>query len=341
MAKYQKKEKFNPRKAFYWPDEASSLTVQHIKKTAEDDDARKGISLGIEGVDEYVTPLMPGQVMSIVARPQNYKSGLLEWVAMQAGRRVGAQSAGKEKKGFTEAIMFVSTENLLEDIVVGDIARITSQDPAKLANGEVANMGAVVEAAMQLATIPIFRVCNAIRAVDRYQPLHLTNIHHVMQYMVKQGIDIRGIVLDYLQALPLDTAHRSTGAMHQRRLQVRDDIYRLRDMASEFTCPIWVGVQAKRDLNFVKDWYVADMRDAEETSAIEQRSNRMINLWLPKTRVPPGTQIEPPHGRVAINVAENTIVLKVTKQQGRLPSGKTFVGEIEYTTGEIFNVREM
>ena len=80
------------------------------------------------------------------------------------------------------------------------------------------------------------------------------------------------------------------------------------------------------------------MSDAEESGAIEQRSSRMSNLWMPKTQVPIGTEVSCPifkgDSAPKIIVQENSIVIKVTKQQGRLPSGQTFIGSVDFRTGQ-------
>ena len=320
----------------YWPDEAVALTHEHIMSMQQAGGAWKaGIPLGINQIDEYVAPLLPGQLMTILGRPQNFKSGMLEWIARHTANWLRKENPDG---AFTDVVVFISTENLLEDTVINDLASRSKFDAKDLSNGQVSDLSALARAEADLARIPIFRVCNAMKAIDRYQPLYLTNIHRVLQLIDSKGINIRGIVLDYLQALPLDPEHRETSIFQNRRLQVRDDIYRLRDMAAEFSCPVWVGVQTRRGIEFKDHWYLPQMSDAEESGAIEQRSSRMINLWMPKTEVPVGSSVSSPiyKGGTAptVIVEENSIVIKVTKQQGRLPSGQTFIGTVDFKTGQ-------
>jgi len=324
------------RQMLYWPDEAVALTHDHIMSMQAAGGAWKaGIPLGINQIDEYVAPLLPGQLMTVLGRPQNFKSGMLEWIARHTANWLRKENPDG---AFTDVVVFISTENLLEDTVINDLASRSDLDPKDLSNGQVSDLSALARAEADLAGVPIFRVCNAMKAIDRYQPLYLTNVHRVLQLIDSKNINIRGIVLDYLQALPLDPEHRDSGTFQNRRLQVRDDIYRLRDMAAEFSCPVWVGVQTRRGIEIKDNWYLPQMSDAEESGAIEQRSSRMINLWMPKTQVPIGTEVSCPifkgDSAPKIIVQENSIVIKVTKQQGRLPSGQTFIGSVDFRTGQ-------
>jgi RNase P/RNase MRP subunit p30 len=56
------------------------------------------------------------------------------------------------------------------------------------------------------------------------------------------------IFVDYLQALPIDPEIRQAMIKDQRRLQVRQDVYRLRQAAVQFDCPIILASQAKQNM---------------------------------------------------------------------------------------------
>jgi hypothetical protein len=74
--------------------------------------------------------------------------------------------------------------------------------------------------------------------------------------------------------------------------------------------------------------------DGEESSAIGQRADRILTLWMPKQTHTVGETIMYSSGKSFI-VEENALWIRVAKQRGRLPSGKVFKCDIDYETNII------
>ena len=68
--------------------------------------------------------------------------------------------------------------------------------------------------------------------------------------------------------------------------------------------------------------------DGEESSAIGQRSDRIIQLWMPKMTHTIGSTIN--YNGMSFLVEEDLIFIKVGKQRGGLPSGKTWQCKIDF-----------
>jgi hypothetical protein len=100
-------------------------------------------------------------------------------------------------------------------------------------------------------------------------------------------------------------------------------------------CPIVVGVQAKQSLNghTGANMLIPGVYDGEETSSIAQRFDRVISLWMPKTTHTVGDTLN--HKGLSFEVTEGLIWIKVNKQRGGLPAGRSWRCEIDYTTNTI------
>src|SRR3990172_2302508 len=110
----------------------------------------------------------------------------------------------------------------------------------------------------------------------------------------------------------------------QRRLQVRSDIYRLRQAAAYFNAPVIVAVQAKQHLEGApsKKFYLPGVFDGEESSSIAQRCDRVISMWMPKMTHSLGEVID--YKNTEFTVRENLLWVKICKQRGRLPAGRSW-----------------
>ena len=142
---------------------------------------------------------------------------------------------------------------------------------------------------------------------------------------------IAGLFFDYLQAFPFDDEIRKRGAhMDQRRLQVRSDVYRLRQAAAYFNCPVWVAAQAKQSLTGASGQIMLPgLYDGKEASEISERADRVISQWMPKMTYPLGHEVKH-NGTTAFTVSENLLMIKVLKQKPGLPSGKSWLCRIDF-----------
>ena len=121
----------------------------------------------------------------------------------------------------------------------------------------------------------------------------------------------------------------------QRRLQVRSDIYRLRQAALQFNCPVIVAVQAKQNLEGTYgNSRIPGIYDGEESSSIGQRCDRIIQLWMPKMTHPLGEELKL-NDHQTITVTKELLLVKVGKQRGSLPSGMTWRCQVDFARNEI------
>lgn len=326
---------FNPTDSVFTPADKSTLGIERIKQMETQRHRAMPLPLDTIGFNQYFADLMPGDLCAVQAQTSNYKSGFMNWWERHMAHYL--KQNGRED----EIIIHIDTENVIESLAIQDIARKSHHTVADLSRGNVQDWAKVMQAAGKIAGIDVYTVANALGR-DTMPELYLSNIYRAVRHMVSGELLGRPlkpscIFVDYLQALPIDPEVKKgeKEMKHQRRLQVRQDVYRLRQMGAHFDCPIVVGVQAKQTLtgHGGPSMMIPGTYDGEETSSIAQRFDRVISLWMPKTTHTVGDMLT--HKGMSYEVEENLIWLKVNKQRGGLPAGRAWRLQVDYQTNEI------
>ena len=323
-------KEYRPELSVYTPDQASGMAIKAVERMANN--KQRGAHLGIEMVGDYFAPVLPGQVCAVIGQTSNYKSAFLH--AWQ--RDLAEQLAAEERE---EVIISVSTEEVVEEQVYLQLAHETGEEAGSLARGQVQNWDRLKAASVRIATIPIFRIGDSLARPENMSELYMSNMIKSIEALTSGSITgtpmkPAALFFDYLQAFPFDPEVRRSSKVDQRRLQVREDIYRLRQASLKFDCPVIVAVQAKQNLDGAKgDFQIPGMYDGEESSSIAQRSDRVITLWMPAKTHPPGYNLR--YGNICTTVTEEMLFVRVAKQRGGLPSGKIFECHVDFTRNQI------
>jgi len=318
------------------PQDAANIALEKAKELAAV--AHKGIEFPIAEIASYpFAPLLPGQLCVVLAQSSNYKTGFMDFWKDEIAKQLDRQDRDNE------AVFYVSVEDMLEEQVFFELSKETGYSVDEISTGHAENWSMVIDATVKIGGVQVYRICNSLTYSDRKDvpELYLSNVNKAIEMVyARDGKKPAVIIIDYLQALPIDPEHRGYGA-EARRLQVREDIYEMRRMAARFSCPVIVGVQAKQELNGASGefMYIPGMYDGEETSSIAQRTDRMISLWMPKQKHGSKLNQSVKHGDVNYIVRDNLLFIKVAKQRGRLPSGKTWPCIIGFTRNKISYVK--
>jgi hypothetical protein len=321
---------FEPVSAVYTPPVAATIALDAVKNMKAN--SMRGAYLDIPDIKAYFAPVLPGQVCAIIGQTSNYKSGFLHFWE----RKLAEQLCHEDRQD--EVIIHVSVEECVEEQMFLYLARETGETSNDLARGHFQDWDKLERAAAKVAGIPIFRIGDSLAKAEDMPNLYLSNMVRSIEALVKgevcDPVKPAAIFFDYLQAFPFDPEHKQAVGTEQRRLQVREDMYRLRMAASYFKCPVIVAVQAKQHLDNIKgDVMIPGMYDGEESSSIAQRCDRIITLWMPKTTSLINSIIEV--GGKNVKVDENLFYIKVCKQRGGLPAGQVFKCRIDFLRNEI------
>jgi len=330
-------------RALAWlPGEFAAAGMEDIKRAQEL--GTKWMAINVPKLGSYFAPTRAGQLVSVIGKPSMGKSLLLH----HFNHQMAAQLV-KEKR-FSEAIYHVSVEEPIEYMAMLALAKQSGERVSDLSQGIVQDAGMLSVAANNLSGIPIIYIAESVtskRPQTMVDSLNLTNVFRTIQDVIQQTqMAPAAITIDYLQALPIDPRlAKSAEPVDHRRLQVRADVYFTRRAGLFFGCPMFLGVQAKQTLagesasrrdQQMPMIVMPGMFDGEESSSIGQRSDRIMSVCIPARLYPIGTtaQLGTVAGEV-MEVDEDDFLVKVVKQRGFLPAGKTFQFKIDYATGEM------
>lgn len=322
------------------PLEVAKIGYDAILRAMEYKDV--GIPLQITGgtLGEYFAPLLPWEICAVQGQTHNGKTMFTDWWERETIKHL-------DEQGQSGDIVHVSYEESMEAMAFTEYGRLLDVIPAKLARGEYKDIAKLEIAMTKVGQSRIWRIAESGERPDkdllddpeaRAAELTLSNVYRALRAMQTGEISnitkIRLLTFDYLQAFPIDPEVRQVAPDAQRRLQVRNDVYRLRKMTVKLQAPILVPVQAKQKLEGNNPPYqIPGIYDGEETAAIAQRFDRIVSLWMPKVTLPVGQAVYRDNEKL-FTVSEDMVFLKVNKQRGGLPSGRTFELKVDYTKRE-------
>ena len=251
------------------PQEASKLAVERLKFRR--DNKELAMPLGLDSVDSFMNPLLPGELVTVIGRPGNGKTGfMLRWARHRADYMI-------EKKIKDRAIVYVTYEQHIEDLHSIQMAADQGINVTKMARGELVgdDWNKILKAAVRRATMPIWYVGHSManrKSRPRISPSIL--IENLQKIESERGVAIDSVFVDYLQRIPFDgkTESKTVGTMG-----VLDD---MKDFTLALNCPFIVGVQAKRDVD-ARQVPIPGMDDGQWTSNIEQASDKIITVVRP------------------------------------------------------------
>lgn len=326
-------------KNIYSPIETATLGKRLAQKAAEHKEF--GIELDIRGtnpsVKEYFAPLLPWEICAVQAQTSNGKTLFTNFWERQIAEQL-------KRQGRDEIIIHVSLEESIEAMAFNDYGRILKQKPADFARGSFTDWARMDWAATEISGIPVWRIGDSAERDPEAPELYLSNIYRSIQELVSGRITgdkwkPAVVILDYLQALPIDPEVKTAQKQDQRRLQVAQDVFRLREMTTHLKCPIIVPLQAKQELAGENPPYkIPGVYDGMETSAIATRFDRIMSLWMPKTSYLIDSTVSNKDKTVSLTVRENQAFLKVNKQRGGLPAGRVWELKVDYDAQEYYDV---
>jgi len=328
----------------YTPSEATAFAMQEVRQLEEQ--RHRALRFPIPKINTYFRDLLPGQICAIIAQTSHNKSGLIDWWAEKAAAQL--MEEGRQD----EVVIVVKVEDTIEEQVINAMAMRSGLDSGDIASGNVIDWGRLNEAATYVGTVPIYRVGESLARSSQALPeLYMTNVMRCLDYLI--GVDgaknsllgkeltVGAIFWDYLQAFPYDPEIKQVVAKEQlRRLQVAADIREIRRGSQRYRAPSVVGVQAKQKLDGAPgpNMLLPGDYDGMETAAIAQWFDRIVTQWMPKRTHTVGSVIE--HNGYKFLVEEDCIFMKIAKQRGRLPSGKTWKCRINFSDGSIVPVTD-
>lgn len=322
--------------------EAAVLACNDIEQRAQQkrDGSFLGVRVGIPMVDSDVNPMQAGDLVSVIGRPQNYKSGFMEYVFDNTVLHAMNTSTNR-------CAIHVTWEVSVEVHAMHLMSRYTGASMRDMLRGNISEktMGELKLAALTISGMPVFIIGNTTsRGKDgrRGRQLltrqlvedgidHIINGNEFVDIETNQNFDPAIITFDYLQLIPQLGQNRREWLMSSMKWA--------KDMAFFAGCPAVMGVQARRDVDD-RNIKIPMIRDGEETSAIEQYSDVVFSCCIPHTYIQlQGDEVDWLKAHGPLKVTPDLFFLSLLKQKNNA-AGKAWALSINYQTNKIVSLSE-
>lgn len=324
------------------PQDSTADMVNYIKTAREMITAGLGLHFPIELIaNEFpVPPVLPGKVVTLGAQSHNGKSMFLDFWKDDTAKRI--LKANRKQ----DVIVSVLAEDMVEEAMAVVLMKELERTGEK---GNILSEDGLLTLSTRLYGVPVYFIGYSISRPDVTIGANMTNVERAIFRIVERRKDqnkdtvVNGLLLDYLQAMPLDKEIMGAVIDKRRNLQVAADMQALRRIARRVPCPVVAAVQAKEELKHCPgpNMLIPGLLDMGETKVIGDHTDTNFGLWMPKTSHAWGEIIE--HGKTTplrFRVLTELAWLRCNKQRGfdpftlqRLPANKSWPLKIDFSSG--------
>lgn len=226
--------------------------------------------------DEGFIPVLPGELISIIARPGHGKTGfMLRWArerakALQEQAKAGNETAAKS------VVVYVTLEQKVEELRLFHVAAENKISMSEMASGQMKDWGGVTKGLRNLHTVPLWFIGRSMQRRKHKTQLNEENIYQALseieQWQDEEQVQIiDSVYVDYLQKFRSkeNFVEYYSGLMNT-----------LASWAGDFMTRMILGVQAKREVD-KRETPIPLMDDGQWTSTIEQFSDGVLSLVRP------------------------------------------------------------
>lgn len=270
---------------------------------------------GLGELDEYLTPMVQGDLVAIIGRPGHAKTSVMIHLSRQANQVL-------YEHGDNQYVLYATWETLVEEFVAIQRANISGTTLSQIGRGraDLDKLGSAIARTIAERVAVIGKSMERIEGFKRSMPT-LHEVDEILTSMRLSGHPASIMLADYLQRIP--------GAPgRDRQMTVSENLEALKDIALDQLLPVVVGVQAKREVDDYKI-KLPNLSDGQWTSNIEQTCDKVLGVSRPILYQQKGTAIEIEGN--AYEVTDELFLLRVLKQRWG-PAGKTFVLNLDPTT---------
>jgi replicative DNA helicase len=294
----------------YTPPEASTLALQMVQNRARTPNAGVVTFLGSD-VDGYFLPMRPGELITVIGRPSNGKSAMMQYIARNEAIRIVRDGEDEAR-----CVVYVTWEQAIEEMMVVELASaVPNESASNLARGIIHDIRGLQAQAMQRSALPLWLIGHSIERRRRRPRLTMTDVAGALLAIEDHwGMRPSVVVLDYLQRIMPERGN-------DIRTQTIENVDRAKDMALAMGCPVILGCQAKREVDERKI-KLPGMGDGAESANVEHSSDGILTVWMPKTTEPSGSVLPPDLGMNLV-VTDNLMLMSVAKRKMG-PAGRVF-----------------
>ncbi len=302
----------------------ASEAVQATLITIEDrkDAVARGTAIanlwGIPDIDEYTVTLWPGQVIYTVALMSNGKSFVAR---MHAKHVLNGLMATEDSR----VVVWITVEEPVEIVTAHWLGAMSGVSSTSITSGHITDveMHHLNASIAEVTTWPLYIIGHGVSSRDeegkRKFGARMTRaqISECLNYIMNVlNRDIAYIVIDYLQRIQPDN-------YEQNEPHMRQTVDWTRELALWCGCPVEVCAQAPRSLAD-KRYPLPGMTHVEWTNNAGQTADTMFTMWMPKTTLGVGAEIQNFAGFTSLKIQEDHMFMRVAKQREG-PAGNIYL----------------
>ena len=276
------------------PNDVATLGYEYLQY--RHDHKEFAVEFPVKSWREKVYPLAAGEVMSLIARPGNMKTGLMMlWARQRAG--IVKQTDGR-------VVVYATWEQSIEELHSFYVAAQQKISVTKMAKGDLSkdDFNRVMDASAQRISEPLFFVGHSVMRKTGRTPMNVDTLGMAIDEIQGRGLTVDMLYVDYLQRIAHDGRENPVTAYSN----IMDS---LKDLALGAGIPICVGVQASREVENL-EFPVPEMHHAQWTSNVEQSSDRVFSLLRLRRYAQEGEQL----GGYVVK-GQNQLIVRCLKQK--------------------------
>ncbi len=234
-------------------------------------------SLDFDGKRGFL-PVLPGEMISVIGRPGNGKTGFMfRWARIRA-KDLQKQAALGNKTAENSVVLYVTMEQTVEELRLFHVAAEDKISVTRMASGQMKDEDwtAAHNSLNRLAPVPLWFIGKSRKRRKDKMELNEQNIRAALASVEKWQDEnlttqIDSVFVDYLQRF------RSMGELVEFYGGMTNAV---KEWATDFSTRVILGVQAKREVDQRQE-PIPLMDDGQWTSTIEQFSDGVISVMRP------------------------------------------------------------
>lgn len=273
----------NPARLVFTPLEASNAGETYVDWRR--DNAGGGMPLYLKNIEfdreknKGFLPVLPGELISVIGRPGNGKTGFMFRWARKRAHWLKEQAERGNEAIKNSVVVYITLEQTIEELRLFHMSAEEEISISSVASGDMQleEWENVKKGLRKLHPIPLWFIGRSMKRRNDRIDFTPENIHAALGTVEQwnegeliQSID--SIYIDYLQKF------RSN---HSDFVQYYSGVTNfIKDMAQDFMTRIILGVQAKREVD-QRSIPIPLMDDGQWSSTIEQFSDGVLSVTRP------------------------------------------------------------
>ena len=226
--------------------------------------------------DNGFLPVMPGELISVIARPGHWKTGFnLRWARERAKYLKNQADAGNETAS-KSVVVYITLEQKVEELRMFQVAAENKISMSEVASGKITDYTPITNGLRQLYDVPLWFIGRSMDRRKYKAQMDDKTVYAALDEIEKWQDDqqtqiIDSVFIDYLQKF------RPTGDFVEYYSGLMNT---LANWSGDFMTRMVVGVQAKREVD-QRSVQIPLMDDGQWSSTIEQFSDGVLSLVRP------------------------------------------------------------